>query len=109
MIGATELAVEDAVWDLLYRGLPPVLSRRALGSRPASRNWPRPWTSRKSPDYPRRIWYGFGPWDYAAEPYRDWCAGIGRVGVKMNSGHSYGGFVRPSGRIRSASGVLRAR
>ncbi len=75
-IGTTDLAVEHAVWDLLYR----------LGYRQffPGKNWeviPKRSTLsiavevHEHPDYyARRIWYGFGPWDYAAKPYQEWCA-----------------------------------
>jgi hypothetical protein len=97
LLGATELAVEHAVWDFLYR----------LGYRqffPGDR-WevvPRiPELSvaldvEESPDYvARRIWYGFGAWDYNAEPYRDWCArNRATSGIELKTGHAYGGIIR---------------
>ncbi len=97
LLGATELAVEHAVWDFLGR----------LGYRQffPGKHWevvPRiPDLSvaldvRESPDYiARRIWYGFGLWDYNAEPYRDWCArNRATSGIELNTGHAYGGIIR---------------
>ena len=97
LLGATELAVEHAVWDFLYR----------LGYRqffPGDR-WeilpqsPEPAVAldvEESPDYlARRIWYGFGAWDYNAQPYRDWCArNRATSGIELKTGHAYGGIIR---------------
>jgi len=97
LLGATDLAVEHAVWDLLGR----------LGYRqffPGDKWEVVPRQNRleiavdivESPDYhSRRIWYGFGAWDYAAEPYRQWCArNRANGGVVLNTGHAYGGIIR---------------
>lgn len=71
VVGATELAVEDAVWDLLwrldYRQFFPGKTWEVIPSAPdlhiAVDDLQRP------DYYARRIWYGFGPWDYNKEPY----------------------------------------
>jgi hypothetical protein len=97
LLGATELAVEHAVWDFLYR----------LGHRqffpgehwevvPSRRDLSVTVDTNESPSYrSRRIWYGFGPWDYAAKPYADWCTKNRAVaGMELHSGHSYDGIVR---------------
>jgi len=97
LLGATDLAVEHAVWDFLYR----------LGYRqffPGDRWEVVPQISElavaldveESPDYvARRIWYGFGAWDYNAEPYLDWCArNRATSGIELNTGHAYGGIIR---------------
>tara|TARA_R110001592_G_scaffold363201_1_gene681306 strand:- start:66536 stop:69127 length:2592 start_codon:yes stop_codon:yes gene_type:complete len=97
LLGLTDLAVEHAVWDFLHR----------LGYRqyfPGS-HWeviPRQNTLQinlnviEAPDYQNRvIWYGFGPWDYAAEPYRRWCQrNRATSGMALKTGHSYGQFIR---------------
>ncbi|MDD4267407.1 MAG: DUF4838 domain-containing protein [Thermoguttaceae bacterium] len=97
LLGATELAVEHAVWDFLYR----------LGHRQFMPG--EPWQivpriselsvaldAEESPDYiARRIWYGFGVWDYNAEPYADWCArNRATSGIALRTGHAYGGLIR---------------
>jgi hypothetical protein len=92
VLGASELAVEHAVWDLLYR----------LGHRQffPGEHWEIvPRHDRLSlavndfehPDYyARRIWYGYGAADYAKEPYAAWCArNRATSGIELNSGHSY--------------------
>ena len=97
LLGATELAVEHAVWDFLYR-----LGHRQFfpGERwevvPRQRDLSVAVDANESPSYrSRRIWYGFGPWDYAAKPYADWCAKNRAVaGMDLNTGHAYGGIER---------------
>src|SRR5438067_791257 len=96
LVGATDLAVEHAVWDLLYR----------LGYRQyfPGKNW-EVVPSRKdlslaadvferSAYHGRRIWYGFGPADYAAGPYAEWCArNRATSGIVLNTGHAYDGII----------------
>ncbi|MBJ7346568.1 MAG: DUF4838 domain-containing protein, partial [Gemmataceae bacterium] len=50
----------------------------------------------EKPDYhSRRIWYGYGAWDYAKEPYRDWCEKNRALqGVNLSTGHAYDGIVK---------------
>ncbi len=97
VIGATELAVEHAVWDLLYR----------LGYRQyfPGRTWeiiPRKETIKitidttQRPDYlNRRIWYGFGTWDYNAQPYAKWCQRNRTAsGFVLNISHAYESIIR---------------
>jgi len=74
VIGATDIAVEHAVWDLLHR----------LGYRQyfPGRTWeiiPRAAELRISVDtaqrpayHSRRIWYGHRTWDYNDVPYAQW-------------------------------------
>jgi hypothetical protein len=97
LMGATDLALEHAVWDLLYR----------LGYRQyfPGGTWevvPRLDAVRIAVDdfespayYARRIWYGWGPWDYAQEPYAEWCARNRCVqGITLNTGHAYGRIIK---------------
>ena len=96
VIGATESAVKHAVWDVLYR----------LGHRQffPGRNWeivPRradlalEVEAFERPAYhSRRIWYGYGAWDYAKEPYRDWSEKNRAVqGIELSTGHAYDGIL----------------
>lgn len=93
LLGATDLAVEHAVWDLLYRlGYRQFFPGQRWEVVPAAGELSIAVSAIEAPDYlARRIWYGFGPWDYASEPYAAWCA-RNRVtsGVVLNSGHAYG-------------------
>ena len=97
LLGATDLAVEHAVWDFLYglgyRQFFPgdcweVVPR--IGELSVSLD------VEQSPDFlARRIWYGFGLWDYNQQPYRDWCArNRATSGVELKTGHAYGGIIR---------------
>jgi hypothetical protein len=88
--------VEHAVWDLLYR-----LGYRQFFPGPHWEIIPQLSSLRLAVDthehpayYARRIWYGFGPWDYAAEPYRDWCAkNRATSGIELSTGHAYDGIL----------------
>jgi len=96
LIGATELAIRHAVWDLLDR-----LGYRQYFPGPHWEIVPRKpqlaidVDSLEHPDYySRRIWYGYGPWDHAREPYRDWCEKNRCVqGIELNTGHAYDGIL----------------
>ncbi len=96
VLGASEQAVEHAVWDVLYH----------LGHRqffpgptweviPSSKNLSLAVDQYEHPSYhARRIWYGYGAATWAAKPYADWCAKNRAVsGVTINSGHAYQGIV----------------
>lgn len=96
LIGATELAVEHAVWDLLQR----------IGYRQyfPGKNWEIiPALAApsiiidvlESPDYyHRRIWYNWGSQDYNTQPYREWSTRNRMAqGFLLNSGHSYGNMI----------------
>ena len=97
LLGATDLAVEHAVWDFLYS-----LGYRQFfpGNRwevvPKIREPKIALDVEASPDYyARRIWYGYGTWDYNAEPYKDWCAkNRATSAVQLSTGHAYGGIIR---------------
>ena len=97
VIGATELAVEHAVWDLLYR-----LGYRQYFPGPTWEIIPRKETIEiaidvtERPDYlNRRIWYGFGTWDYNAQPYAKWCQRNRTAsGFILNISHAYESIIR---------------
>ncbi len=96
LLGATDLAVSHAAWDLLYRlgyrqffpgetwEVVPTLSRLQVAV-----------DCRESPSfYARRIWYNWGLRDYNSGPYRAWCQRNRAVkGFDLNSGHSYGSII----------------
>lgn len=102
LVGATELATQHAGWDFLHR----------LGYRQffPGQTWeviPRGISSdiaidaHERPSYDaRRIWYGFGPWDYAEAPYAEWCARNRALsGIELNIAHAYDAILQ---RNRSA-------
>lgn len=96
LIGATELAVEHAVWDLLYR----------LGHRqffpgptweviPSQRDLAIRVDSLERPDYhSRRIWYGYGAPSWSKQHYAEWCArNRATGGIDLHTGHAYDGIL----------------
>ena len=97
VIGATEAAVEHAVWDLLYR-----LGCRQFFPGPTWEVIPRDKDieiavdTTERPDYlNRRIWYGFGTWDYNAEPYAKWCRRNRTASAfVLNVSHAYESLIR---------------
>jgi len=97
VLGATELAVEHAVWDLLgrlgYRQYLPGETWEVVPHRP---QLSIDIDVQERPDYlARRIWYGFGLWDYNAEPYQQWCTRNRCVqGIDLQTGHSYDRMVK---------------
>lgn len=97
LLGATDLAVEHAVWDLLHRlGYRQFFPGEAWEVVPATSDLSIDVDVFESPDYlSRRIWYGYGAWDYNAEPYHQWCARNRCVaGIALSTGHAYDGVVK---------------
>lgn len=92
VIGATDLAVEHAVWDVLYRlGYRQFFPGETWEVIPHTNALILAVDVRESPDFAaRRIWYNWGTRDYNREPYAQWCARNRTVrGFRLNSGHSY--------------------
>jgi hypothetical protein len=95
VFGASDLAVEHAVWDLLYR-----LGHRQFfpgDTWEVVPNTPQLNVAvdvREHPSYyARRIWYGGGVGKWAAEPYAAWCArNRATSGIVLNTGHAYEGI-----------------
>ena len=97
VIGSTELAVEDATWDLLYRlGYRQFFPGEHWEVIPKIADLHIEVDTHEHPAYlGRRIWYGFGLWDYNAGPYADWCAKNRMTsGVELSSGHAYQGIIK---------------
>lgn len=97
LLGATELAVEHAVWDLLFLvGYRQYFPGANWEITPRQRELSLAADAEQSPDYlARRIWYGYGTWDCNAEPYQRWCVRNRCVaGVELSTGHAYDGIVR---------------
>lgn len=92
LLGATDLAVEHAVWDLLDR-----LGYRQFFPGPVWEVVPRvpdlaiAVDTLQTPAFlARRIWYNWGLWGYNRQPYAEWCARNRMAkGFDLNSGHSY--------------------
>lgn len=96
VIAATKGGLNHAVWDLLYRmGYRQFFPGATWEVVPAARDLTIDVEAREQPVYlARKIWYGFGGWDFARGPYSDWCA-KNRVSeaFQLNTGHSYEGII----------------
>ena len=96
VLGASDQAVEHAVWDVLYR-----LGHRQFfpGSTweviPSNKELSLSVDQYEHPSYhARRIWYGYGAAPWAAKAYADWCAkNRAASGITISSGHAYQGIV----------------
>jgi hypothetical protein len=96
LLGATELAVQHAAWDLLYR-----IGHRQFFATPTWEVVPEVKTialavdATERPDiYARRIWYGWGMMDWNQQPYAQWNARNRMAqGFGLNSGHAYGSII----------------
>jgi hypothetical protein len=97
LTGNTVAAVEHAAWDLMHRlGYRQFFPGKTWEIVPQINAIRLDINCDESPDYHfRRIWYGYGTWDYNDQPYRDWCR-RNRMGgsAVINSGHAYGQIVR---------------
>ena len=96
IIGATESAVEHAVWDLLYRlGYRQFFPGPTWEVIPQMPNVSISVNADQRPDYrARRIWYGFGLWDHNRKPYEQWCMRNRAVmGFNLRTGHAYDGII----------------
>jgi len=105
VVGATELAVQHAVWDLLYRiGYRQFFPGETWEVIPSIRDLSVAVDAEEYPCfYARRIWYGYGPWDYAVGPYKDWCAkNRATSGIVLRTGHAYDGIIRRNRKIFDA-------
>jgi hypothetical protein len=97
LIGATELAVEDAVWELLdrlgYRQFFPGETWEVVPSTPSLSIAVN---KTIKPDFHTRlIWYGHGMWGYNEKPYNDWMARNRALkAFELNTAHSYGYIIR---------------
>ena len=95
ILGATDQAIEHAVWDVLHR-----LGYRQFFPGPTWEVIPSAMTLSLSVDqyehpsyHARRIWYGYGAGQWAAKPYADWCAkNRATSGITISSGHAYQGI-----------------
>jgi hypothetical protein len=96
LIGATDSAVEHAVWDLLYRlGHRQFFPGRTWEVVPKSPDISIAVDEDQRPDYQaRRIWYGFGLWDHNRKPYEQWCLRNRAVlGFNLRTNHAYQGII----------------
>ena len=100
LLGASDLAVSHAIWDLLYR-----LGHRQFFPGPTWEVVPEAQdlklavNANESPDfYSRRIWYNWGLWGYNNQPYQQWCVrNRATQGFRLNSGHAYDSVLAANG------------
>ncbi len=97
VVGASELALEYGVWDVLYRlGHRQFFSGKNWEVIPSEKNLSLAVDSFEHPDYySRRIWYGSGVLSENREAYETWIR-RNRTGggIALNTGHAYGNIIR---------------
>ena len=92
LLGASDLAVSHAAWDLLHRlGHRQFFPGPTWEVLPKARDLSVAVDVRESPSFhARRIWYNWGLWGYNDQPYREWCVRNRMAkGFDLQSGHSY--------------------
>ncbi|MCL2120069.1 MAG: DUF4838 domain-containing protein [Planctomycetaceae bacterium] len=92
LLGATDLAVSHAVWDLLHRlGYRQFFPGETWEYVPEIADLHIAVDDLEEPAfYARRIWYNWGLWGYNEVPYRDWCRRNRMAkGFDLQSGHAY--------------------
>jgi hypothetical protein len=96
LIGATDKAVEHAVWDFLYR-----LGYRQFFPSPEWEVVPKTPDlaiavfAKEHPDYyARRIWFTYGTWPENQKRMNEWSAkNRATSGIVLNTGHAYPGII----------------
>lgn len=97
LIGATDLAVQDAVWDLLHRlGYRQFFPGPTWEVVPALPHLAVAVDTFEQPDFLTRLmWYGHGLWGYNNEPYTDWCVrNRATRAFRLATSHMYQSFIR---------------
>lgn len=96
LLGASDLAVSHAVWDLLHRlGYRQFFPGATWEIIPTQPNLAVEIDAYEAPDFgSRRIWYNWGTWGYNDVPYQQWCVrNRATQGFRLNSGHAYEGIL----------------
>lgn len=96
LIGASDLAVSHAAWDLLHRlGYRQFFPGETWEIIPKIRELAIDVDARETPSFhARRIWYNWGLWGYNDQPYAQWCARNRAIqGFKLESGHAYDAII----------------
>ncbi|MCX7705012.1 MAG: DUF4838 domain-containing protein [bacterium] len=92
IIGATDTAVEDGVWDLLYQlGYRQFFQTSKWEYIPKQEELSINIDKVEVPDYySRRIWYGYGTWNEHKPLYENWCKKNRAVSsIALSTGHAY--------------------
>ncbi len=96
LIGASELALEHAVWDFLYRlGYRQFFPGETWEIVPNNKNLTVAVNAFKHPDfYARRIWYGYGVLPENRDAYEAWNQrNRAASGIDLRTSHSYDGIL----------------
>jgi len=96
LIGATDMAVEHAVWDFLYRfGYRQFFPGKNWEVVPSSKTLETAVNVKEQPDwYMRRIWWTYGTWDENKVRNAAWNSkNRATAGFDLNTGHAYGGII----------------
>ena len=105
LIGATEVAVEHAVWDLLERtGYRQFFPGETWEFVPKTPSLAIAVDTFEKPDFHTRLaWYSHGFWEYNAKPYTDWCARNRAIrGYNLATAHSYEDIISRNSKIFQA-------
>jgi hypothetical protein len=97
VLGATDLAVQNGVWDLLHRlGYRHYFPGAAWEIVPSSPTLQIDVNAVERPSYiTRRIWYGFGATKESAAAYTEWCRrNRCTAGMQLNTAHAYDGIAK---------------
>ena len=97
VMGASPLAVRHAVWDVLYRtGYRQFFPGAVWEVVPSRPRLAVAVDTVEQPDYAfRSIWYGYGTWDYNAEPLQQWRErNRAESAFRLRTGHAYGAIIR---------------
>jgi len=96
-VAAADAGVSHAVWDLLYRlGHRQFFPGEVWEVVPRRKDLRIAVDANEKPDFLyRRIWYGYGTWDYNEQPLAEWYArNRAPGGFVLNTGHAYDGIIR---------------
>lgn len=102
VIGATELAVQDAVWELLNRlGYRQFFPGETWEVVPETPSISIAIDQTIKPDFHTRlIWYGHGMWGYNEKPYADWTKRNRALkAFQLNTSHSYDYIIRNNKKV----------
>lgn len=97
VLGATDLAVQNGVWDLLHRlGYRQYFPGAAWEIVPSAPRLQIDVDTIERPSYfTRRIWYSYGQSKESAQALAEWCRrNRCTPGMQLNTGHAYGGIAR---------------
>ena len=96
-VGASGAAAQHAAWDLLFRlGYRQFFPGGTWEVVPEVEDLKIATDAHEIPDFAYRgIWYGYGTWDYNAQPLAEWRIRNRAPGTfGLNTGHSYGRIIR---------------